>query len=176
MNKVYIAYIIVIVIIMGLFVVIFNHITLNEVEEHTTNTHDSDFINIDDEKSKPISGLVVFTGTYTIIDYNVPDRDFEYSKSIDENGICHMIEIKEPFGEEVLSIVDRIKRGNGVYSLSETGGVLLNLPWHEIPEKDKAVIQSSVVDPISLQFQKKPVGGHGVGACYSSYEYIGIIE
>ena len=121
------------------------------------------------------SEVVIFTGTYDTTNYDVPNRDFEYSKNIDD-GVCHQIEVIQPFNTEARSLIEGINRGNSVYKLSDSGGLLINLPWNDISEIDKNIIRSAIDSSVSIQFKKKEIGGHGVGACYSFYEYVGIVE
>ncbi len=127
-------------------------------------------------RPKPEDVIVTFTGKYTTTDYNVPNRDFEYSDNIGEDGLCHRLEVSEPFNTEALLLIDGIKGGNAVYSLNDNGELLLNLPWYEMSNEDKDYVVSDLNQPITIRLKKKIPGGHGVGACYSFYEYIEIVH
>ena len=115
------------------------------------------------EASTPIGE---FTGYY---------ESFERASDGESMKTCDALVVLKGAPKLTQYFKDMVQVGNTVQSVTAQGQLRINLPWNEVPEADKAVIQASTPDnPITLSLKKSPQEGRGVGACYSFFSYIRI--
>ena len=69
--------------------------------------------------------------------------------------------------------VHKILSGNTVQRFGEYG-LLLNLPWDEIPIDDQETIKAATDRPITVLLKKNNGLGGGVGPCHSFFTYVGL--
>lgn len=110
---------------------------------------------------------VTFTGSLQVNEMTAWDTTVE----------CRQLYLRDyPQNELHDYYVQKALAGNTVQRFADHG-LLLNLPWEEIPAVDQEHIQQGTAqDPVSVRLQKKPEVGRGVGPCYSFFEYRGIEE
>lgn len=83
-------------------------------------------------------------------------------------GICQAFEIFA--GDQALidKYKDMIDNDNSVQRLSESGNLIINLPWNELSASEQSALKSQ--DMINLHLQEKQVSGQGALPCYSFFE------
>lgn len=111
---------------------------------------------------------VTFTGSLQVNEMTAWDTTVE----------CRQLYLRDyPQNELHDYYVQKALAGNTVQRFG-SNGLLLNLPWEEIPAADREQIQEVVAQQgtVSLQLQKKIEVGRGAGPCYSFFEYRGIEE
>ena len=105
-----------------------------------------------------------------------------YYESVEREGLeeiptstCHTLVVLKGAPNLTQYFKDMVLRGNTVQSVTAQGQLRINLPWSEVSEADKAVIQTSASSsPVTLSLKKKlQVGGHAA-LCHSFFSYLRI--
>lgn len=93
----------------------------------------------------------------------------------DNTVLCQQLYVRDyPQNELHNYYVQKALAGNTVQQFGPHG-LLLNLPWEEIPEADREQIrQATTQEPVTLRLQKQAEIGRGAGACHSFFNYQGI--
>ena len=104
------------------------------------------------------------TGFY--VEYSMDWWKEEYGADV---GSCTAFEVTS--GDQVLisKYKQMIKDGNTVQHLSDTGNLVINLPWENLSGIARDTIKASTSSaPLMLHIAEKPTGGtHLGGPCYS---------
>jgi hypothetical protein len=113
------------------------------------------------------TSTAVFTGSFQENDMTAWDRTVQ----------CRQLYLRDyPQNELHRYYVHKALAGNTVQRFAHHG-LLLNLPWDEIPELDRQKIRKATArNPISLRLQKQPEIGRGASACHSFFSYQGIVQ
>src|SRR3989344_2454398 len=92
-----------------------------------------------------------------------------------EMTTCHTFVVRKGAPKLTQYFKDMVQRGNTVQSVTEQGQLRINLPWADVPEADKAVIQvSASSSPITLSLKKIVQIGTDASACHSFFSYLRI--
>ncbi len=114
--------------------------------------------------------LGLFAGYYTTFEQNIWDSD--------STRLCHALVVTDGDRELTQYFIDMVvEGGNTVQHIDSEGRLVLNLPWDSIPQVDKERIQASSEDSqITLSLRKKIPRGTEAPACYSFFDYVGMID